>query len=206
EAEPYFSISSQRTFGTADKPQIAVSGYRVSAVQIRVYHVKDAVTFFRQMEDPHSFGSRMPRPAGKQTWIERIHNWKRRLRRNIRQSLRGQFTESPRAHFAKPNPMAKTNEPPQSAATYYAEAPVLTQDQLVLAFVQPITSTGRWNSETVPIGVKDKGVYLVEAVSRDLRAYTVLIVSDVVLVTKAAKGHVLSYLADRATGEPAPNS
>src|SRR5581483_3563543 len=62
EAEPYFSISSQRTFGTADKPQIALSGYRVSAVQIRVYRVKDPVTFFRQMEDPHSFGSRMPRP------------------------------------------------------------------------------------------------------------------------------------------------
>ena len=98
EAQPYFSLASQRTFGTTEKPQISLSGYRVPAVQIRVYRVKDGVQFFQQMEDPHSFGSHPPRPAGKVTWIERIHNWKRGLRRDIRLTLREQFTESPRAH------------------------------------------------------------------------------------------------------------
>ncbi len=207
EAEPYFSISSQRTFGTADKPQIALSGYRVSAVQIRVYRVNDTLKFFQQMEAPHSFGSRMPRPAGKQTWIERIHNWKRGLRREIRLTLRGQFTESPRAHLERPKQQQTTKKEAAGApATYFAEAPVLNQDQLVLTFVQPVISRVRWNAENVPIPVKDKGVYLVEAVQHELRAYTVLIVSDVVLVTKTANSHVLGYLVDRKSGEPVANA
>jgi uncharacterized protein YfaS (alpha-2-macroglobulin family) len=204
EAEPYFAISSQRTFGTGEKPQISLSGFRVAAVQIRVYRVKDSGRFFQQMEEPHSFGARPPRPPGKQTWIESFHNWKRGLRRDIGLTLRRQFSESPRAHLEKAEALsekeAATSQ--QSAATYFAEAPLLNADQLVLSFVQPVLSTRRWNAESVPIPVKDKGVYLVEAVNHDLRAYTVLIVSDVILITKAAHKHVLTYLADRSSGEP----
>jgi uncharacterized protein YfaS (alpha-2-macroglobulin family) len=92
------------------------------------------------------------------------------------------------------------------AATYFAEAPVLNQEQLVLSFVQPVASVSRWDAETVSIPVKEKGVYLVEAVHHNLRAYTVLIKSNVVLVTKTASGHVLTYTADRMTGEPLPST
>ena len=41
-------------------------------------------------------------------------------------------------------------------------------------------------------------MYVVEAVSAPHRAYTVVIVSDVGLVSKAAPGQVLLYAADRA--------
>ena len=202
ETEPYFSISSQQTYGTADKPHISLAGYRVPAVQIRVYRINNGVKFFQEMENPHSFGPHPPRRPGKLTWIERIHNWKRGLRRDIRLTLRGQFTESPRAHLEKPAPPPALKETPQAAASYFAEAPVLNQDQLVLTFIQPVTSSRRWNAATVPVPVKEKGVYLVEAVHSDLRAYTVLVVSDIVLVVKTARTHVLAYVADRSTGEP----
>ena len=45
-------------------------------------------------------------------------------------------------------------------------------------------------------------MYVVEAVSAPHRAYTVVIVSDVGLVSKAAPGQVLLYAADRQNGTP----
>ncbi len=204
EAQPYFSLSSSRTFGSHEKPVISLTGWQVPAVQIRVYRIKDPTQFFRTIQDAHSFGGHLPRPAGKRTLLERIHNWKRGLRRSIRLNLRGQFTESPRAYFAKLFP--RKASPIRNSATYFAEAPVLNQDQLVMSFIQRVSSPNNWGSETVPIDVKSKGVFLVEAVTGNLRAYTILSVSDIVLVTKAGRNHLLGFLADRDTGEPIANA
>jgi alpha-2-macroglobulin len=203
EAEPYFSLSSNRTFGSGDQPSVMLSGWEVPAVQMRVYRVNDPAKFLSEMQDPHSFGGRNPRPAGKLTLLEQIHQWKRGLRRDIRLNLRGQFTESPSAHLQGPS---AENQPASKATpskeTYYAQAPLLNRDQLVLSFTQPLTTKERWDSETVPIRVKDKGVFLVEAVYSKFRAYTILVVSDAVLVTKTGRAHALGYFADRNTGEP----
>ncbi len=201
ETQPYFTLASNRTFGSHETPAVMLTGWHVDAVQIRVYRVKDALQFFRQMEDPHSFGGHMPRPEGKRTLIERIHDWKRGLRRSIRLNLRGQFTQSPRASFG--NLFArKPQVGSQKVGTHFAEAPLLNRDQLVLSFIQPVTGKTRWNSATIPIDVKGKGVYLVEAVNGELRAYTIVIVSDIVLITKTGSNHVLGFLADRETGGP----
>ena len=50
----------------------------------------------------------------------------------------------------------------------------------------------------------EPGVYVVEAVSGLLRAYTIVIVSDVGLVTKTAPGQMLVFAADRHTSETTP--
>ena len=180
-----------------------LSGSGVKAVQIRAYRVNDPVEFVRKMEDLHSFGSQPPRRTGKPTFIERIHNWKRALRRNIRLGLRGQFTGSPRAHLIgkpKPKPAAAPS------ATQFAEIPVLNREQLVLSFTQSLSTKNRWSSQQVSVPVKAKGLYLIEAVEGNLRAYTVLMVSDAVLITKTGHDHTLGFFADRATGEPIANS
>jgi hypothetical protein len=73
-------VSTAQTFGTQDKPVIALSGFNVDAVQMRVYHVKNPVEFYRRIENTHNFGSELPRPVGKRSLLERIHSWKRGLR------------------------------------------------------------------------------------------------------------------------------
>jgi uncharacterized protein YfaS (alpha-2-macroglobulin family) len=201
ENEPYFALSSSRTFGSGGKPSIGVSAFNVDSVEIRVYRVNDPVQFFRQVEDPHQFGGQVARPPRERTLLERIHAWKRGLRANIRRSLRAQFTESPSAHFESMFP--RRSAPAAGAkGTHYAEAPLLNSQQLVLQFVQPVHTSSRWDRETVPIGVADKGVYLVEAVRGELRAYTILMVSDMVMITKAAAGRIVNMLVDRNTGQP----
>jgi len=201
ESEPYFALSTNRTFGTNGKPSVDFSAWNVDALEFRVYRVEDPLKFFQQLDDAHQFGGRAPEPPREKTLLERVHSWKRGLRARIRLSLRAQFTESPSAHFESLLPKSVR---PVSREAHFAEAPVLNSQQLVLTFVQPVRSHTRWERETVELGVKDKGVYLVEAVKGELRAYTILMVSDIVLITKTARGRVVNLVVDRATGEPVP--
>ncbi len=199
ESEPYFALSSVRTFGVNGKPSISLSAWNVDAVEIRVYRVADPVQFFQQLEDPHQFGGRAPQPPRQRTLLERVHLWKRGLRANVRRSLRAQFSESPSAHLAGAEPRPST---PLEKGTRYAETPVLNSQQLVLSFLQPVQSHSRWEQSKVDVGVSEKGVYLVEAVSGALRAYTILMVSDAVLITKTGRGRVFNLLVDRNSGQP----
>src|SRR5208282_2342135 len=42
-------------------------------------------------------------------------------------------------------------------------------------------------------------------VRKDLRAYTILMVSDLVMITKTGNGRYLNLVVDRGTGQPVPN-
>src|ERR1022692_4151816 len=200
EAEPYFSISSNRTFPSNGRTAIELSAAHLDSLEFRIYRIQDPVKFFQQIEDPHQFGGRVPAPSREPTLLERIHSWKRSLRVDIRRSLRAQFSESPSAHLA--NALPHQPAKPGDRGTYYAETPLLNSQQLVHSFVQPVEGHSRWDRETVELGIKEKGVYLVEAVRHDLRAYTILVVTDVVMITKTGKGRIVSLMVDRTTGEP----
>lgn len=204
EDEPCFSLSSMRTFGVGGKPSISLNAWNVAALEFRVYRVNNPVQFFEQLESAHEFGGRAPRPPHQVTLLERIHAWKHGLRTSIRRGLRNQFTESPSAHFATAfTGTAKPAAPsPAGGGTQYAEAPVLNSQQLVLTFQHTPQSHNRWDSQNVDVAVKERGVYLVEAVRGELRAYTILMVSDLVMVTKTGNGRLINFLADRNTGEP----
>jgi len=204
EDEPYFSLSSMRTFGAGAKPSVSLNAWNVAELEFRVYRINDPVQFFEQLENAHEFGGRVPRPPHQRTLLERIHEWKHGMRTGIRRGLRNQFTESPSAHLG--NAFAGESKPaaaaPAAGGTQYAEAPVLNAQQLVLTFHHAPKSHNRWESQNVDVGVKDRGVYLVEAVRGELRAYTILMVSDLVMVTKAGNRRLVNFLADRNTGEP----
>ncbi len=199
EAEPYFALSTSRTFGTGMKASVGLSAFNVSDLEFRVYKVNDPVKFFTQLDDAHRFGGANPPPPKERTWLERIHDWKRGLRTDIRYRLRAQFTESPSARFEKILP---SSSKPTSKGTEFAQAPLLNQQQLVLTFKESVKSSDRWATNTVEVPVKDKGIYLVEAVHKDLRAYTILMVSDLVMITKTGRNRLLAYVVNRTTGEP----
>jgi uncharacterized protein YfaS (alpha-2-macroglobulin family) len=205
ENEPYFALSTSSTFASNGTVTVGLTAWNVDALEFRVYRVQDPLKFFQQIEDPHRFGGRAPQPPRRRTLLERIHSWKRSLRADVRRSLRGQFTESPSARLhlrgTKRAPM-----PLSSRETHYAEAPVLNSQQLVMTFMQPVRTHERWDRQTVEMNLKDKGVYLVEAVKGQLRAYTIVMVSDSVMITKTAKGRVINLVVDRKTGEPIPGA
>src|SRR5207245_1229764 len=80
---------------------------------------------------------------------------------------------------------------------------LLNPSQLVSAWREILPPVREAESRRIPLDLPGPGTYVVEAVAAPLRAYTVVIVSDVGLVTKTAPGQMLLFAANRFSGDPA---
>ncbi len=193
EANASFSLTSERTYLPGEKPQISVYSHNVSSLDFRLYRVNDPVKFFSQMQSLHNFGGQAPAlPRQAHTWLEKFHAWKHRLWVRIRDFIRGQFSEDSRHEIrawqteeAKPTPAGKVQT--------YAQVPILNPQQLVSTWTWSVPSHERWESQNITVPVSDKGVYLVEATNGTLRAYTVVVITEIAIITKAAPGRLTQF-------------
>ena len=80
--------------------------------------------------------------------------------------------------------------------------PVLNQQQVVSVWNWTVPSHERWESVNVAVPVSDKGVYLVEATNGTLRAYTIIVITEIAVITKAAPGRLMSFVVNRRSGDP----
>jgi hypothetical protein len=197
----YFSLSTNRTFAPGEKPAINLWASNVEALEFRVYRVNDPALFFQKLEDVHRFGEHVHRPERELTLLERFHRFKREWRNWGRDLLRMQFSPMWRAQI-RSWMTERPAQPEGPKVTTYAQVPVLNQKQLVAVWRQELPQVERWESQTIPIEVTDKGLYLVEAVHGQLRAYTVVLITGMAVISKGAPGHILSYAVDRKTGAP----
>src|SRR5262245_8032529 len=202
--QPYFSLSSSRTFAPGEKPSIQMWSQNIDSLEFRVYRVKDPVLFFQKLQDVHRFGTGAePRKAKQVTLIERFHQFKARARKTVRNSFRAQYTADSRESIR--GWLSANNRQPINPVTNYPGLPLLNSQQVVSVWRQNVARGHRWESEGIPIPVNDKGLYLVEAAHETLRAYTVVVITDLAIVTKTAPGRVVSFVTDRSTRAPAAN-
>src|SRR5215468_5211496 len=54
--KPYFSLSTNRTYSTADRARIWINYVSIDSLDFRVYRVDDPSAFFRQLANPHRMG------------------------------------------------------------------------------------------------------------------------------------------------------
>jgi uncharacterized protein YfaS (alpha-2-macroglobulin family) len=214
-SEAYFSLSTNETFLPGDKVSVRLSSSGVNALEFRVYKVNDPAVFFERLADPHNFGTVTPKEhVEAPTPIERFHDWKHRIWINIRNLFREQFSDESRekireAQERRANPESVSSGNPGAkppTADIFAQVPLLNSSQLVLRWRQEVPSHFYYERENIPINALGKGVYLVEATDGDLRAYTIVIVSELGIITKMAPGQVLAFAADRRTGAPVPGA
>ncbi|HEX8118444.1 MAG TPA: MG2 domain-containing protein, partial [Pyrinomonadaceae bacterium] len=89
-------------------------------------------------------------------------------------------------------------------ATDFARVPVLNPDQMVTSWrekLPPLEDV--YDRRMISLGKREPGVYLVEAVHDDLRAFGILIVTDLATVQKTSKdGSMLVYAVERKSGAP----
>ena len=197
----YFSLSSNRTYAPGQKVSISMWAQNVDTVEFRVYRANDPVKFFELLGDAHRFGGRAPEPPHKLTWLEEFHNWKRGIFAWIRDFFRAQFTAENRQTIRQERSEAK--QQPQTAAEVFAQIPILNSQQLVATWRQKMSpQTYRWQTESIVVPVKDRGLYLIEATDGKLRAYTIVVVSQMALITKTAPGTILVFASDRQTSQP----
>ena len=206
DTEAFFSLASERTYLPGEKPTIAVYSHNVSTLEFRVYRVNDAVKFFSQMQELHGFGGRGPKmPKQARTWLEKFHAWKHRIWAWFRDFIRAQFSPESR-HKIRLWEMGKSETKQGPKVESYAQVPVLNQQQVVSVWKWTVPAHQQWESQTVAIPVSEKGVYLVEATNGKLRAYTIIVVTEIAIITKAAPGRLMSFVVDRRSGDPVPGA
>jgi uncharacterized protein YfaS (alpha-2-macroglobulin family) len=207
--KPYFSLTAQRTFAPGEKITVSMYSHDVEALEFRMYRVQDPVKFFTALDDAHQFGSsreamsEVAEQIDERTWLEKFHDWKMRVWRSIRNFFRFQFRPQSRAVFRqKQAAQAEQKKLATPLADQFAQVPILNSKQLVSRWRQQVPSTYFSDRQDLPVESQQAGVYLIEATDGELKAYTVVIVSQTALITKVSEGELFGFLVDRKSGAP----
>lgn len=215
QGKPFFSLSTNRTFGTNDRARIWVNYQNIDSLDFRVYRINDPVKFFRQLNDPHQMGEQEKTEVAVTynqqkgpTILERLSDFKRGIFYSVKNYFRGQLKRESRTVFNEKvrGQGGEGDRLPLNFADY-ASVPLLNSQQIRARWKQPLTPLeNEWDSRLISLGQPGAGVYLIEAVNGDLRAYTIAIVTDLTMINKTAPdGSLLVYAVDRKSGEPRPN-
>jgi len=199
--EPFFSVSSRQTYSPAQEPKISIDFREVDHLDFRIYRVKDPVPFFAKLRDAHSFGSEKQELQREKTWLERFHDWKRDLRLSIREFFREQLQY--RTRFEHHQTLVRKRENQRRIpfdVTSYAQVPLLNRAQLVTAWRELLPKTRGSEDERIPVDLHQKGLFLVEVANGSLRAYTLLMITDLAMVSKNSPGRILLFVANRRSG------
>ncbi len=211
--KPFFSLSTHRTYGSSDNARLWVDYQGVDHLDFRVYQVKDPRKFFTGLKDPHQMGEREEAEVAstlphRESFLEKVRNLKRWAYTGIQGFVRGQLRRDSREAFNhKFRKEADIIRTPLNVSDY-ARVPLLNPDLLVSSWREPLPPLeNAYDQRMIPLGKKTPGVYLVEAVENDLRAYTVVVVTDLTMIDKTTRdGELLVYTVDRKTGEPRPGA
>ncbi|HEX8283632.1 MAG TPA: MG2 domain-containing protein [Pyrinomonadaceae bacterium] len=211
-AKPFFSLHTNRTYATTDRARLWVNYRGVQDLDFRVYKVKDPVKFFRGLDDPHQVGEDEAAEVGKSvekkpTFLEKLRRFKswgyRIVKTYVRQQLQNQSRKGFNQRFRQEEDDT-SNRTPLNVATDFARVPLLNPDQMVSSWrekLPPLEDV--YDRRMISLGKRDPGVYLVEAVDGDLRAFGILIVTDIATVQKTSRdGQMLVYAVERKTGQP----
>lgn len=202
QTEPGFALHTTHTWAPGETPVVLTTFRNVSHLDFRIYKVKDPVKFFEQLKNPHQFGGPPPKIPQTPTLLERWHEWKQRWHRDLRSFVRDQFSLATRREYTQRRERKQVAKRLPLDVSRFAQAPLLNRDQLVLSWREMLPRTRDWESRKIPVEVHERGLYVVEAVSGGLRAYTIVLITNLALVTKAAPGQIVVFAAQRETGQP----
>ena len=211
--KPFFSLSTNRTFGSTESPRLWIDYQAVNQMDFRVYQVKDPRKFFTGLKDPHQMGkdeeeevvSALPK---KKSFLERVRSVKRWAHAGIKSFVRLQLPRGSRTAFNQK--FRKEEDPVRTPLNVadYARVPLLNPDMLVTSWREMLPPLENlYDKRMIRLDKQSPGVYLVEAVAGDLRAYTVVVVTDLTMIDKTTRdGELLIYTVDRKSGEPRPGA
>ncbi len=211
--KPFFSLSTHRTYGSSDNARLWVDYQGVDHLDFRVYQVKDPRKFFTELKNPHQMGEHEEEEVAsslphRKSFLEKVRSFKRWAFTGIKTFVRGQLQRDSRQAFNQK--FRKEVDPIRTPLNVsdYARVPLLNPDLLVTSWREPLAPLeNEYDQRMIPLGKRGPGVYLIEAVENDLRAYTVVVVTDLTMIDKTTRdGELLIYTVDRKTGEPRPGA
>src|ERR1039458_4984525 len=200
-----FNLSTSKTFAPGEQPKIHLYTHNVDALEFRVYRVHDPVKFMENLRELHSFGPEASlldkEQIDERTWLEKFHDWKANLWERIRDFFRHQFSHAARTSLREHQSSIQRHSRIVSEAEF-AQIPILNQSQLVARWRQLVPVTYISDSNYLAVPKLNSGLYLLEATDGRYKAYTLVMVTEMALVTRTTSGNVVAYVVDRVTGEP----
>ncbi|GGH15452.1 alpha-2-macroglobulin family protein [Silvibacterium dinghuense] len=200
-----FNLSTSKTFAEGEKPTIHLYTHNVDALEFRVYRVHDPAKFVENLRELHSFGPEGsllgPEQVDEKTWLERFHDWKSDLWSRVRAFFRHQFSHDARRQLRRQQTKLSRKSRIVSEAEF-AQIPVLNSSQLVARWREQVPSTYISDTNELPVPKLDAGLYLLEATDGRYKAYTLLMVTNMALITRTGSTEITAYVVDRATGVP----
>ena len=212
--KPFFSLTTNRTFAPGEHARVWASYNNIDSLDFRVYQVNDPVKFFKQLENPHQMGEnekvQLASDRNRPSLLERTHTLKSYIYSAIKDYVRAQLQHDHREQFnQKFRKQEKQTGPTQTPLNVadYARVPLLNANQMVSNWHEKLPPvTNEYDQTSINLGQRKPGVYLIEAVNGDLRAYSIAVVTNLTMVQKTTKdGQVLVYVVDRKTGAPHAN-
>ncbi|MBA3912793.1 MAG: alpha-2-macroglobulin [Acidobacteriales bacterium] len=203
EKKAFFSLNTDKTFQPGEKPKIQVLARDVDVLEFRLYKVNNTLKFFEGLQNVHQFGAQYsPRERiDERTWLERFHDWKAHWWRRLRNFVRSQFSAESRAEIREAQ-STRAERSKVTGAAGFANIPLLNAQQMIARWRMDLPPKYVSESSDLPIDALPAGVYVVEATDGVYRAYTVLSVSRLAMVTKSAPGQLLAYSVQRSDGAP----
>jgi uncharacterized protein YfaS (alpha-2-macroglobulin family) len=200
-----FNLSTSKSFAPGEQPKIHLYTHNVDALEFRVYRVDDPVKFMENLRELHSFGPEASLLGNEQiderTWLEKFHDWKAGLWERIRSFFRNQLSWDARSSLRAKQSSIQRHSRIVSEAEF-AQIPILNQSQLVARWRQLVPATYISDANDLAVPKLDAGLYLLEATDGRFKAYTLVMVSEMALVTRTSSGNVIAYVVDRVTGQP----
>jgi uncharacterized protein YfaS (alpha-2-macroglobulin family) len=196
-----FYLSTDRVFAPGQDVTVNVEAQSVAALQLRLYRLADPAAWFDAQDDLHrpTVEHAAPRPK---TWSL--------LARGLRHGLQGAGAEVREALGRGGRRALKGAFEPWNTAVRVSPSespaekvlPPLAEHVLVDTWEQALATSDGWTYDTLAVPVREPGAYLLEASSGESVATTVVLVSDVALVTKQTASELLVWAVDPATGAP----
>jgi uncharacterized protein YfaS (alpha-2-macroglobulin family) len=200
EGRVSFAVSTAGPVRPGQKAIVHLQAQGVKALEFRLYRVKDAERFFRQLNDPHVFPANAKK-LPERTPLERFASWKSRWHTRLRNLARLQFNGDNRARIRQHIQVEQEAKAPASKkAPQYAGLPLLNPQQLVKRWTERVRTKNAWDTMDVPLEVAEKGLYVIEVTNQKKQAYTILSVTDLAVITKASAGRIALRVVEQASG------
>ena len=152
--KPHFSLSTNRTYSTNDKPRVWISYQGIDYLDFRVYRVKDPLKFFKQLNDPHQMGEQEKTEVARLTAhalsLERVCAHSRARSTSDSSDISGTSCDRNPASHSTTSSASGERRPLNEAD--YARVPLLNPDQLVCKWREMLTPLeNEYDSRNVPL-------------------------------------------------------
>src|SRR5262249_44504027 len=162
--KPWFSVSSYKTFGPDEEVEIHANYHDVDRLDFRIYKVRDPIQFFQQLEELHAYGP-STRPRQPKSRIETLHTFKQSTFHKIKNYFRTQLSLNTRKAVLHTFTGQPSGKRPAVKGAQFASVPLLNPSQVVRnwqeALPPPRDDKSYYMHTSIPVDLKEKGVYLV---------------------------------------------